>query len=229
LTHSFSFRLSLVCALGLAALTGVVAVRGLPSRPALPGDLELVAWAVSLRGDLLTRLIQGLTFASSAAPALAVTLVVGGLEWRWRKRPPLSAAWATLAFLGATACNVALRVALGRLPPAVDYIPNLLPEIQTGFQHFSFPSGHAGASLIAFAALAALAWPRPAWRWPAVAAALLVVGGVGFGRVYLGVHWPTDVAGGYLLGGAWLGVGLAWRQRYDLSGNEYFLPPTWKA
>jgi undecaprenyl-diphosphatase len=204
--------LSLACALALAALTTLVAVRGLPSRAAFPGDLELVAWALSLRTDWLTRLVQGLSFVSSAAPVLAVTVAASVLEWAWCKRPPLSAAWAVLALAGATPCNVALRVMLARLRPAVDYIPNLLPEIQTGWQRFCYPSGHAGASLILCAALVALAWPRRSWRAPAVAAAVLVTGFVGLGRVYLGVHWPSDVAGGYLLSGLWLGLGLAWRQ-----------------
>jgi membrane-associated phospholipid phosphatase len=43
--------------------------------------------------------------------------------------------------------------------------------------------------------------------------ALLVIATTGFGRVYMGVHWPTDVLAGYLLGGCWLGIGLTLKRR----------------
>jgi len=209
---SLHLRAGLVCAAAFAALTALVAVRGLPSRSAFPGDLELVAWALSLRTGWLTTVVQGLSFLSSAAPALAMTLLVTVLEWMGHKRRPLSAAWAVLALAGAAACNVTVRVAMARLRPAVDYIPNLLPEIQTDWQRFSYPSGHATAAVVLCGAVVALAWPRPAWRWTMLLLAVVISGLVGFGRVYLGVHWPSDVVGGYLLSGVWLGLGLAWRR-----------------
>ncbi|MBN1976929.1 MAG: phosphatase PAP2 family protein [Anaerolineae bacterium] len=197
----------LTCALGFGALTGLVACG-----VAIPGDAELVQLAVSTRGEPLTHAIWVLTFISSSIPALFITLVVSGVElWRAR-RIKFNAVWPVVAYLANVACNIATRMAVGRLRPGVEYIPHRLPEVQASFQRFSYPSGHAGAALLAYAALVVLAWPRRVWRWAALAVALLVIVGTGFGRVYLGVHWPTDVLGGFLLAGCWLGAGVAFRR-----------------
>jgi undecaprenyl-diphosphatase len=197
----------LVCALGLIALTGFVAL-GVP----IPGDAELVQLALAARCDPLTVVIWVLTFISSSIPALLITLAVSGVEL-WRARwVELNAAWATVAYLGYVASNIGLRIVVGRFRPGVAYIPHRLPEVQAGFQRFSYPSGHAGAALFAYVALVVLAWPWRVCRWGALTVALLVVIGTGFGRVYLGVHWPTDVLGGYLLAGFWLGIGIALRR-----------------
>jgi len=203
-----SLRLAFVCAICLSILTILVALD-----VAIPGDAELVRLVVSLRNETLTRAVWLLTFISSSVPALLLTLAVSGIElWR-AKRFEFGAAWAPLAYASAVVCNIALRVAVGRLRPAVDYIPHLLPEVQASFQRFSYPSGHAGAAILAYSSLVALAWPHTAWRWPMLVIALLVIATTGFGRVYMGVHWPTDVLAGYLLGGCWLGIGLALKRQ----------------
>jgi undecaprenyl-diphosphatase len=197
-------RIVFFCALGLIVLTGLVAL-GVP----VPGDAELVRLALAARGDSLTVVIWVLTFISSSIPALFITLAVSGVELWHARQLQLSAAWATVTYLGYVASNIGLRIAVGRFRPGVAYIPHRLPEVQAGFQRFSYPSGHAGAALFAYVALVVLAWPWRVCRWVALAVALLVVIGTGFGRVYLGVHWPTDVLGGYLLAGFWLGIGVA--------------------
>jgi undecaprenyl-diphosphatase len=197
----------LVCAFALVVLTALI-VLDVP----VPGDAELVQLAVSVRGDSLTVAIWILTFISSSIPALLITLIVSGVElWRAR-RFGLAVVWSTVTYLGNVACNIATRIVVGRLRPGVEYIPHRLPEVQASFQRFSYPSGHAGAALLAYAALVVLAWSHSVWRWVALAVALLVIVGTGFGRVYLGVHWPTDVLGGFLLAGCWLGVGVALRR-----------------
>jgi len=213
LLHRPGLYAVLACALCLGILTILVV-----SGARIPGDAELVQVAVDLRNPPLTAIIELLTFASSSVPALAITVVFGAITcWR-RRRVSLGAWWATGAYLGAVACNVALRVAVGRLRPEVEYIPHLLPEIQTSFQRFCYPSGHASAALVAYGALAHAAWLHGRWRWPVGIGVSLFIVGVGFGRVYLGVHWPTDVVGGYLLGGAWLAIGLSLRG--SLAGKE---------
>jgi undecaprenyl-diphosphatase len=216
MTLRFSLIGALVCGSILAACTLCIA-----SRIPVPGDMALVRLAVQTRTPSLTLPLQVLTFISSSIPALVITLISAAIEvWR-RKRLEPGAAWALAAYLGFTVCNIALRVAIGRQRPSVDYIPNAWPELQAGFQRFSYPSGHAGAALIAYTALLALAWPRRVWRWPALAGVVLIVSGVGFGRVYLGVHWPTDVAAGYLLAAIWLCGGLAVRDSFPPGRTRY--------
>jgi undecaprenyl-diphosphatase len=202
----------------LALLTVPVALR-VP----IPGDWALVAWALSLRNDALTRVVWVLTFVTSATPALLICLAVSGAyaaarlkgagraAFKLTKRSLLDVAftaWPTMAYFGALGSNILLRIAIGRMRPGVEYIPHGLPEIQADFQRFSYPSGHAGAAMVSFVAMAALAWPHPRLRWPAFIGSALVIAGTGFGRVYLGVHWPTDVIAGYLLAGAWLALAL---------------------
>jgi undecaprenyl-diphosphatase len=71
----------------------------------------------------------------------------------------------------------------------------------------SFPSGHATQSL---ATLVALGLVGTAWiskpRWPALLVAVVLAAGVGWSRVYLGVHWTTDVLAGWLIGAAWVTI-----------------------
>jgi membrane-associated phospholipid phosphatase len=67
---------------------------------------------------------------------------------------------------------------------------------------FSFPSAHAAASLTLAVAVTALAW-RTRWRWPAIVGGASFVLGVGLSRVYLGVHYPSDVVAGWCIAAAW--------------------------
>ena len=70
----------------------------------------------------------------------------------------------------------------------------------------SFPSGHSTLSAATFLTLAVLIAslePNRGTKWMVFALAALLVLGIGFSRVYLGVHWPSDVLAGWSLGAAW--------------------------
>lgn len=70
---------------------------------------------------------------------------------------------------------------------------------------YSFPSGHAMASASLAVVLIVLLWPTK-WRPLAVLVGLAYMLYVGFTRLYLGVHYPSDILAGWLVAGAWVGI-----------------------
>ena len=109
----------------------------------------------------------------------------------------------SVAVLAASASSQFTKALYGR--PRPDLVPHDV-YVYSG----SFPSGHSTMSTAAFLTLAMLVASLEMKRRSkalAYALAAAVIVGVGFSRVYLGVHWPTDVLAGWCLGSAWALVG----------------------
>ena len=71
--------------------------------------------------------------------------------------------------------------------------------------NYSFPSGHAMSSAALAFALIAVTW-RTRWRWPVVVLTVLYTVMIGITRLYLGVHYPTDIIGGWFVSAAWVSI-----------------------
>jgi membrane-associated phospholipid phosphatase len=104
----------------------------------------------------------------------------------------------TIAAVGAISLNYLLKEVFTRLRPALwEHI------IDVG--HYSFPSGHAMISLVVYGFIGyVLAKEYPQYKKQIFAATTLLILTIGFSRLYLGVHWATDVIAGYAVGLFWL-------------------------
>lgn len=113
--------------------------------------------------------------------------------------------WGAALFILASVCSgsalgFSLKALLQRTRP--DLAAEALAETQT----YSFPSGHAFLSAVTYLTLGALLAkmePQPAVKVYILAVAIAIALMVGVSRVYLGVHWPTDVLAGWCAGAAW--------------------------
>lgn len=97
---------------------------------------------------------------------------------------------------GAAIINLLLKTLFQRERP--DLWVQLVTE-----KSFSFPSGHAMATSAVALSLMVIFWPTR-WRWYVVAIAGLYMLAVGLSRLYLGVHYPSDVLGGWSVSAAWV-------------------------
>lgn len=123
-------------------------------------------------------------------------LLVLFLAWKRRVREGLFAA---LALGGAALLNIATKQVFARARPEL-WI-SLAPEAS-----FSFPSGHAMGSMTLAWVAVLLAW-RTRWRWPVLLLAVPFALLVGISRVYLGVHFPSDILAGWAAASMWAVAG----------------------
>lgn len=158
-------------------------------------DFAVYAALQALRSPWLDRLMVMTTELGGAAVTLpVVAAVAAALAWQRQ--------WAVMAYwIGAAAAArmsvVVLKLALARDRPG---------SIYSGVETFSFPSGHATTSLVVYGFLAFLLAKHRSWnlRLLLYSAIAVLVALVGFSRLYLGMHWLSDVAAGYALGMAWI-------------------------
>jgi membrane protein DedA with SNARE-associated domain/membrane-associated phospholipid phosphatase len=160
-------------------------------------DGPVLRFLAERRSPEATTIMRGITFLGGSVVALVImtaAIVVDRARTGGLRQP------AFLAF-----CLVG---ALG-LSPLIKQIvqrprPDLSPVIEVG--GYAFPSGHATTSMIVFGSLAfvltrRLSWGIDVWIWTTAGMATFLIG---FSRLYLGVHWFTDVVGGWVLGLLWL-------------------------
>ncbi|MEW1777356.1 phosphatase PAP2 family protein [Streptomyces sp. NPDC086777] len=201
-------------ALGAWAAFAVLAlvVAGRHGTP-LAVDRTLLAWSVGHRPDVATAAARGITATGTGIVPYALVVAAGLVAGRTRRQRPVAA----LLGAGCLALGQAARWGVMELvarprPPQADW--------QTSASGWSFPSGHTTtAALAAGLVILAVRTRASPGRAPWCAAIACWGLAVGATRVYLGVHWCTDVIGGWLFAAGWLGVFACLAARW--------LPDTW--
>ena len=163
---------------------------------------------------LLRRVMIIVTYSGGVA-AMTVLAALGVIweSWRGHGKGRVAVGWA-LIMLGGALLNVTMKTSLQRERPPKEWRDEAVFETNK-----SFPSGHAMGGTIGIGLLGYAVMLRDR-HWRTKLAILLVLGAwvmsIGFSRVYLRAHWFSDVLGGFILGLAWLSLGLGlletWRR-----------------
>jgi membrane-associated phospholipid phosphatase len=213
LLRAFDRRAWIILALGFAVAfaTGViVAVRVEHSG----GWANGTAWDIAVLSQAHRRIPAWFDLVLITIPWFATNITIFAVLlpvcvrlWRRARRDLVLEL--LILWVGNYLLDVGLKFQFGRPRPA-------LWEHRGEYTWSSYPSGHAIATMSVLLVGAWLLHRERGSRWPFLAWSVLV-GPMVYSRVYLGVHWPTDVAAGLVVGAIWGGaVWLAVRRRSDL-------------
>ena len=159
-------------------------------------DKVILLWVHSFANPTLDRLMQTITRLNDP-DIVSVIAGVSLLLLIWKKCYPE----AKIFFVdcaGGVILSYGLKSVFGKTRP--DLWESAIKEVS-----FSYPSGHALGSTVLYGFLAYLFATRfPQFAWLIYLIAVSLIGAIGLSRLYLGVHWPTDIIGGYGIGFLWL-------------------------
>lgn len=159
-------------------------------------DLAVRGWVHQFASPAMTRAMTAISLLGYNVLIAELVLALA-IFWflRWRR----AAAWLTVTMAGALALELALKYAFHRPRPQVFF--GVEP------QSYSFPSGHALCSFCFYSVMAGLIAARSKsmiFRVAAGVSATILVAAIGLSRIYLGMHYPSDVIAGYLAASVWV-------------------------
>ncbi len=188
--------------------------------PLIRSDLRVVTFLQTLRSPRFTAVMVFFTYLGNWQIIVGVAAFFSTLLYvrrRW---------WWLMSFLTALLCGEvtlqAVKFGFGRARP--DIHNALLPAVGA-----SFPSGHTLAGMVVYGTLTMYFMSRADRLMAKLAIALLgilLIAFIGFSRIYLGVHWPSDVLAGFALGAAWMFTAMVGtsifltRRNYPFSGED---------
>jgi membrane protein DedA with SNARE-associated domain/membrane-associated phospholipid phosphatase len=198
----------------LALFAGVVEDL-ITSDPIVAADIRIANLFFVFRTDVLTNVFSWITLLGKSQVILGFIVILVALLWLWRKQ------YYILSLFIAAADSEAFTY-LGKL---AFHRPR--PELAVYAEHsFSFPSGHATIAVAFYGFIGYLlmrfvqSWNR---KVNILFTTILIIIAIGFSRVYLGVHYISDVWSGYLVGAMWLIIAISfseWREHQGRSDKS---------
>ncbi|WP_239616520.1 phosphatase PAP2 family protein [Cohnella mopanensis] len=197
-----SFLISFVCAIGFAIIAILIGESNISSF-----DNKWTTLIQGMENATLTTIMKFLTFIGQGLSITVISIMImivlyAVLRYRWELFFFIG------VVVGSSLLNVVLKTVFHRSRPTLHRIVDA--------NGYSFPSGHSMAAFTLYGVLCFLLWKHAR---TSLARTLLIVSGsimiaaIGVSRIYLGVHYPSDVIGGYLASGTWLAVSIGIYQR----------------
>lgn len=192
---SFSFFVGLIAIWGFLEFAETV-LEGQTQR----FDEAVVTWVATHRSGILDHLALEVTALGNTLTLALVVILVSAFLWFTHRR--YSMALLIVAVAGGGILNWLLKDIYNRPRPTV-------VEWGTDVATQSFPSGHAMSAMVAYGTVAYLSGrlePTQKLRWSTWIFAAVLIMSIGASRIYLGVHYPSDVVAGFIGGLAWTAV-----------------------
>lgn len=174
----------------LAGLLAFIVVAGLVGAHAGGGlDGKVITWAEAHEHRSLDTIAVGFDYLGRWWLVISLIIAITGALWLAGRRA--QARYLALTMGLSLSLNLLLKLVFRRAPPGSGTVVKA--------SAYAFPSGHTMTATAFAAAVALIAWPTR-WRWPVLIAGTAFAGAMGLSRVYLAVHWPSDVAAGWAMG-----------------------------
>lgn len=188
--------------------------------PVFPGDISLTIWLQSAGSDTLSSAMKWISWLFGDWRAGILVILAGLLVWwklGWREALLVPLAGSI------TLLNYSFKALISRPRPTPEIIQVMIEE-----SNFSFPSSHAFFTSLFLGILSYLLFThlkKKRWKYLSLTVMALLILLVGVSRVYLGVHWTSDVLGGYIYGGLFLTI-LIWSFRSTRRDASCQVPST---
>ncbi|MEH7384613.1 phosphatase PAP2 family protein [Bacillus sp. JJ1521] len=165
-------------------------------------DSRVISLIQGMESVWLTFLMKFLSFIGSAPVIIVLSILILFFLYKALKHR-----YELILFVGVMVGSPLLNILLKELFKRVRPDFHRLVEISG----YSFPSGHAMSALTFYGIITFLLWRHISVKWGRIALLTfsgLMIFGIGMSRIYLGVHYPTDVIGGYFASAVWLGFSI---------------------
>jgi len=162
-------------------------------------DAKMLQALELVRSPHVTEVMLAITAVGKGSITIVFTILVAAwlsIRGHWKE-----AAFLFVVNLGSAILTPSFKAMFARPRPPIEVVTPI-----TNPDSFSFPSGHALSAMVFYTSLALIAAQlgRPRLKRALIALAFVMVPLMGITRVYLGVHYPSDVIGGWTLGSAWV-------------------------
>jgi undecaprenyl-diphosphatase len=163
-------------------------------------DMKVNALLFGLRDEVVIKTFKLITLLGEVQAIVAIAIIISIILWKSNKKQQIAVLWLTI--IGSELTTFIAKIALHRQRPEnAIFLEN----------SYSFPSGHATIAIAFYGFIASLLLreiTKKTSRALSVLVTVILITLIGFSRLYLGVHYLSDVLFGYSVGLVWLIIGI---------------------